>query len=117
MVKDLNTTISIKGMSGVNYIFNVYGFSKFSDLRDAFKGFPALYAFTRRLSHNHTYRHKLIFVGETEDLSSKFIDYPMNPCLDCNNANCICIHSFRGSTQERIAVEEDILNAFDLLNK
>lgn len=114
MVEDLNTTITIKGMSGTNYIFNVYGFTKFSDLMDAFKSIPAIYAFTRRFSNNFmSYTHDLLYVGETEDLSTRFDNHHKQDCIVRCSANCICIHSFQGTQTERRAAEADILNAFD----
>lgn len=114
MVEDLNTTVTIKGMSGTNYIFNVYGFSKFSDLFDAFKVIPALYAFTKRFARGGAYTHDLIYVGETGDLSSRFNNHHKEFCIMKGNANCICIHSFQGTESERLAAETDILNAYDL---
>ena len=103
MIKDLNTTITIKGRSGTIYIFNVYGFTKFSELKDAFKSIPALYAFTRRFPNS-----------ETGDLSTRFNDHHKQECITRSNANCICIHSFKGTQAERLSAEADILNAFDL---
>lgn len=115
MVEDLNTTITIKGMSGTNYIFNVYGFTRFSDLKDAFKRIPALYAFTRRFPTSAiSYTHDLVYVGETEDLSTRFDNHHKQECIVRSNANCICIHSFYGTKTSRLAAETDILNAFNL---
>lgn len=115
MVEDLNTTITIKGMSGTSYIFNVYGFSRFSDLKDAFKSIPALYAFTRRFPNSaSSYTHDLVYVGETDDLSTRFDNHHKQDCIVKSNANCICIHSFQGTELERLAAETDILNSFDL---
>ena len=115
MVEDLDTTITIQGRSGVNYIFNVYGFSKFSDLLDAFKSIPALYAFTRRFPKGaFTFTHDLIYVGETGDLSTRFYNHHKENCIMRGNANCICIHSFHGTESQRLTAETDILNAFDL---
>lgn len=101
-------------MSGTNYIFNVYGFSSFSDLTDAFKAIPALYAFTRRFPQDLSYTHDLVYVGETSDLSTRFNNHHKEHCIMGRNANCIGIHSFHGSQEERLAAEADILNAFDL---
>lgn len=114
MVKDLDTTITIQGKSGTNYIFNVYGFSKFADLLDAFKNIPALYAFTRRFPNGLSFTHDLIYVGETGDLSTRFYNHHKENCIMRGNSNCICIHSFYGTESERLAAETDILNAFDL---
>ena len=114
MVEDLNTTVTIKGMSGTNYIFNVYGFSKFSDLLDTFKSIPALYVFSRRYPQGSSFTHDLIYVGETGDLLTRFNNHHKENCIMKGNANCICIHSFHGTELERLAAETDILNAFDL---
>ncbi|MBO2522589.1 MAG: hypothetical protein CW336_01850 [Bacteroidetes bacterium] len=113
MVKDLNTTITIKGMSGADYIFNVYGFTKLSDLENAFKKAPALYAFTRRFHQGFSFSHDLIFVGETGDLSSWF-NRRTGERFMRSDANCICIHSFRGTSAERQIAETDIQRACDL---
>jgi len=114
MIVDLDTTITIQGMSGTNYIFNVYGFTKFSDLTDAFENIPALYAFTKRFAKGSSFTHDLIYIGETSDLSTRFYNYHKKNCVIKGNANCICIHSFWGKESERLAAETDILNAFDL---
>ena len=114
MVVDLDTTITIQGISGNYYIFNVYSFSEFSDLYDAFKSISALYAFTKRFPQGIGYTHDLIYVGETGNLSTRFYNHHKESCIIRNNANCICIHSFYGTESERLAAEADILNAFDL---
>jgi hypothetical protein len=114
MVIDLNTTITIKGMSGTNYIFNVYGFTSFSDLADAFNNISALYAFTKRNYDGFSYTHDLIYVGETGNLSKRFNNHHKEICIMRSFANSICIHSFYGTELERRAAEADILNAFDL---
>lgn len=114
MVVDLDTTVTIKGMSGTDYIFNVYGFTKFSDLVNAFNNIQALYAFSRRLFNGQYYTHNLIYVGETGDLSSRFNNHHKENCIMKQCANCICIHSFHGTEKARLAAESDILNAFDL---
>lgn len=114
MVVDLKTTITIQGMSGTNYIFNVYGFTYFSDLVDTFKSISALYAFTRRFPQGMSFTHDLIYVGETRDLSTRFNNHHKENCIMNGSANCICIHSFYGTELERLAAETDILNAFDL---
>lgn len=113
MVKDLNTTITIKGMSGTDYIFNVYGFKKLSDLENAFMRTPALYAFTRRSSKGISFSHNLISVGETDDLSYRF-NRRKDAGITRNDANCICIHSFCGTSSERKMAESDILKALEI---
>ena len=114
MVKDIDTTVTIQGLSGTDYIFNVYGFDRFADLIDAFKSIPALYAFTLRFPRGISYTHDLIYIGETGDLSTRFYNHHKESCIMQGKANCICIHSFLGSETERLAAETDILNAFDL---
>lgn len=114
MIEDLCTTVSIQGMSGTSYIFNLYGFTKFSELKDAFNEIPALYVFTRRSWNGQIYTHNIIYVGETERLSTRFYNHHKESCIMNNNANCICIHTFYGTQSERQAAETDILNAYDL---
>ena len=113
MVLDLDKTLTIQGVSGNTYIFNVYGFTRFSDLHDAFKDIPALYVFTKRGFVSGSFIHDLIYVGETGDLSKRFDNHHKENCIMRCDANCICIHSFPGSESERRMAEMDILNAFD----
>ena len=114
MITSLDTTITIKGMSGSNYIFNVYGFKSYSDLINTFTNTPALFAFTKRYSNGHAFEHDLIYVGETKDLSTSFNQSHNYNRFLRNDANCICIHSFYGSASERTAAETDIINACGL---
>lgn len=114
MIKGTNTTLSLSGLSGKQYIFNLYTFDSFAELKDAFKPIPALYLFTKRwLREEDKYSHDLIYLGETSDLSLRFNQHHKEKCIISQGANCIGVFSTSVADYERIKMEEDVLGAYD----
>ena len=114
-VSSVDYVKEIARLIGWNGEKDVKGRKFLSDLKDAFKCIPALYAFTRRFPNSAiSYTHEIVYVGETGDLSNRFDKHHKQDCIIRNKANCVCIHSFHGTQTERLAAEADILNAFDL---
>ena len=52
MCHPMNNTgkrLTLDGASGKQYIFDLFSFDDFSELKDAFRASPAIYVFTRRV--------------------------------------------------------------------
>lgn len=114
MVQGTNTTLTLSGLSGKQYIFNLYTFDSFLELKDAFKPIPALYLFTKRwLRDADSFSHDLVYLGETGDLSSRFDNHHRETCIVSRSANCIGIFSTTSVEKDRRLFEEDILGAYD----
>src|ERR1700722_3766680 len=101
------STASFKGLFGKPYSFNVY------PIDTEFKSMGAVYCITRRHdSGGGNYQHKIIYVGITGDLSTRFNDHHKDSCFRRNNANCICIHA-DDSEISRLATETDLINQYN----
>jgi len=112
MLKELGKTTSLTGQSGQKYVFNLYSFDAYDDIKDAWKSVPALYLFTRRYVSNGAYYHTYIYLGETGDLSTRFLNHHKEDCIKQNSSNCIGIYTNVSTVEEeRFAVEKDILLA------
>lgn len=63
--------------------------------------------------HQNEHLHNFIYIGETKYLSTRFRNHHKQIEITKNNANCIGIHTFFGTDEERINAETDILNNYD----
>lgn len=113
MVSDLNVNMTLQGASGKSYLFNLYGYSNFDQLKNAFKSLPAIYVFSQRYLNGDYYSHHLIYLGQTSDLSSRYDNHHKENEITANYGNCIWIHVFNGTDSEREAVEKDLLASYD----
>lgn len=52
-----------------------------------------------------------MYVGITDDLSSRFRNHHKESCFDKYNANCICIY-LESSKMQRAAIEKDLIDAY-----
>lgn len=91
-------TILLEGCSGEKYDFSIY------PLDTNFKNLGGVYYISKRLDKIHSH----IYLGITEDLSSRFDNHHKQKCFDENGANCISIH-LNESEEERELIEKDIL--------
>lgn len=91
-------TISFKGCSGKSYNFDVYL------VGTKFKSLGAIYFISKRQNNNHT----LVYLGITDDLSTRFNNHHKEECFKKHNANCVSIH-IESYEKTRKLVEEDIL--------
>lgn len=92
-------TITLKTITGNQYRFNIY------PVGTKFKPIGAVYFFTKRYkSSDGNYNHTPIYVGETSNLSERFINHHRMPSIERNGANCICILSESNLTK-RQAIE------------
>lgn len=100
-------TIAFTGASGATYDFDVYpwgtGFKK---------DYGAVYFVTKRGKNAEGgYSHTRIYLGETEDLSTRFDNHHKQDCFDRNEANCICIHGEQDESA-RLRIEKDLIDKY-----
>jgi hypothetical protein len=97
------STVDFMGKSGKSYGFNVYPFDQ------QFKAIGAVYIVSRRyMTANGRHSHKVIYVGQTDDLSIRFDDHHKANCFKQNDANCICTH-VDDDEDSRLAKEDDLI--------
>lgn len=93
-----------KGKTGI-YSFQVY------PLETTFNSVGAVYIFTKRtVDASGKGTHKLIYIGQTDSLADRIPSHEKWPCIQRNNANCICIHRDDNATS-RLSKEADLLAA------
>lgn len=100
-------TILFTGTSRQKYRFNVYPFDT------AFNDIGAVYFVTKRTPKakggaTHTY----IYIGQTDDLSTRFNYHHKAACFKREEANCICIYQ-EDDEQRRLEIESDLLGNYD----
>ncbi len=105
--------LALKGLSGNQYIFDLYIYDDFSELKSAFFAKAAVYLFTRRRITNYGFTHDLVYLGETDNLSTRFGNHHKEKCISSHFANCIGIHAVSSDDIKRKAIETDILSAYD----
>lgn len=96
-------TITLTGASGSKYTFNVYPYDT------EFKELAAVYYISKRTGKsdgNGTHTH--IYVGQTEDLSTRFDDHHDESCFKRNGANCKSILA-ESSKKIRLEIEADLV--------
>ncbi len=95
-------TISYAGKSKNEYTFNLYPTgTKFSEI-------GAVYIVTKREEKDGKGLHTLLYVGKTEDLSTRFDDHHKQDCFDKRDANCIGVHQL-ATEKGRDSVEQDLI--------
>lgn len=108
MITDTYKTLTLTGISGKKYVFNIYSYSDFSDLQSAFLPISALYLFVLMDNNDMC---SLIYLGETGDLSTRFDNHHKKSCIESRNANSICVCSLDGDSFRK-AAETDLLSAY-----
>ncbi len=100
-------TLTLKGTSGQTYAFEVFAYD--SD----FNALGAVYAITRRTQKNDgNYKHTLIYIGETGDLSTRYNGHHKEDCFFQHNANCTCIH-LDDDENSRLATKADLIAKYN----
>ena len=100
-------TIDFVGKSGTKYTFYIY------PLNATFKAVGGVYVFTKATqAAGGGETHKVIYVGQTGDLSSRFTDHHKQPCIDRNGANRICVRA-EASEATRLAIEKDLVDNYN----
>lgn len=111
-MKNTGTKLTLDGASGKQYIFDLFSFEGFDELKDAFRPLPAVYVFTRRSQAVDGFTHDLIYLGETEDLSSRFNAHHKEQCITAHRANCIGLYGV-SENEDLKEIESDILSTYD----
>lgn len=98
--------LTLKGMSGAAYVFEVYPFD--TDFRTV----PAVYAVTRRSPKlGGGFEHDIIYIGQTGNLPERFEGHHNAACFRKHQANCICVHQDSIEIR-RLAKERDLLQTY-----
>ncbi len=96
-------TLTLKGASGETYAFEVFAYDS------EFNALGAVYAITRRTQKNDdNYKHTLMYLGETGDLSTRYDGHHKKDCFVQHSANCACIH-LDDDEDSRLTKEADLL--------
>ena len=95
-------TAKFRGQSGKEYEFDMY------PMGQQFTCSAAVYAVVWRYPVEGENRNKIIYIGETGDLSTEFEDHHKRDCLGQWYANCICIH-LDDDLDSRLKKEEDLV--------
>ena len=96
-------TVEFTGNSKTKYSFNIY------DIGTEFKSVGGIYCFTVRTEDSTgNATHKIIYIGITDDLSTRFDNHHKADCIEKNKANRICIYQ---ETKEarRKEIEADLI--------
>lgn len=96
---DDTPTIKWPGKSGTNYKYWIY------DRKTTFKAVAGNYIFAKEMKPGYW---KPVYIGETSDLSSRFLNHHQNDCIDKNGATHIHVHSTAGGAQTRRDEETDL---------
>lgn len=96
------------GCSGTKYTFSVY------PLNTEFKNLGGVYYISRRTMSEGIGRHTNIYIGITNDLSTRFNDHHKEECFDKHQANCVSVF-LCDSEKMRIEIEKDLLCNYDFL--
>jgi hypothetical protein len=95
-----------KSKSGNHYRFKVF------PLGTRFRKISGIYLIAYRAHSTHGgHRHKILFVGSTEDFSQPFEKHHKAQDLIRLGANCICVQSDK-SEKSRLEKERELIAAF-----
>jgi hypothetical protein len=95
-----------KGESGKKYRFQVF------PLGTRFRKVSGVYLIAYRGRNNEgSHRHKILYVGQTQDLSQPFQQHRKAQDLMRLGANCICVQSDK-SEESRVTKERDLVTMF-----
>ena len=100
-------TLTFTGASKKKYKFNVYPWS--TSFKD---NYGAVYFVTKRTQETDGgHCHTRIYIGQTEDLSTRFDNHHKQICFDEHNKNCICVHGEQDE-DARLEIEQDLIENY-----
>jgi len=100
-------TINLKGKSGTEFTFYIY------DLNTTFKSVGGIYAFTKRTQNsNGTWNHTILYIGKTEDFSTRFTNHHKANCYLNKGADRLCIRQV-DTESEREKMEKDLIQYYN----
>lgn len=113
MIKTINKTVTLKGTSGREYVFELYSFDKYDDVKGAFTEVPALYLFGKLNADQSFFDY--IYLGETSNLHERYDNHMKEDCIKHHGANGIGIYALEEFRNEakRKAAEKDLLDAIN----
>jgi predicted GIY-YIG superfamily endonuclease len=101
-------TVTFKGSSGDSYEFNAYQWG--TNFKE---DYGAVYFVTKRTKKTDGgYSHTSIYVGQTEDLSTRFDNHHKQECFDSHQKNCVCIYNEQDE-DTRLEIEQDLIENYD----
>jgi hypothetical protein len=92
-------TLSLTGKSGKIYAFELYV------LNTSFREVGGLYAFSKQATAT---THTIIYIGHTQDLSSRFTNHHKEECIDGQGATYISVCQMPNEI-DRLVAEKDLL--------
>ncbi|MDQ7047399.1 MAG: GIY-YIG nuclease family protein [Sulfurovum sp.] len=100
-------TLTLTGLSGNKYKFNVYSFDT------TFKELGAIYYISKRTTDsNGKGTHSKIYIGMTGDLSTRFNNHHKEDCFNKKNANCKSI-LIEENKETRLEIEADLIESLN----
>ena len=80
-------TITLKGLSGTEYKFNVYKWdTDFDDIGAVY------YISNRHKDDDGGWKHTKIYIGQTGDLSDHFDNHHKSECFEDHDVNAVSVH-------------------------
>ena len=96
--------VSFYGKSKKKYKFEVYSLD--ANFKDKI---AAIYVVTNRYKNDKSeFIHKVIYIGQTEDLKERHSSHHKSSCFSIHKANCLCIMQ-EISESIRLKVERDLI--------
>jgi hypothetical protein len=94
--------LTLKGDSDEEYPFQVH------HADTEFKDLPAVYCYSKRYNKGGKWKHKVLYIGHTDDLSTEFEEHPHESCIRQQQPNCISIH-VQEVEKKRAAMVNDLI--------
>lgn len=101
---DTTPTISWAGKSGKTYKYRIY------KINTKFVKKPGNYVFAKETKPDW---FSPLYIGQTQDLSSRFTDHHAQECLDRNGVTHITVHVNEDGEQARLDEETDLRNKYN----
>lgn len=98
--------LKLKGCSGKEYSFQVYS------LGTTFKVIGGVYYISKRTVTDNKGSHEKIYIGITDDFSTRFNNHHKANCFKNHNANCISV-LVENNKSKREEIERDLLCTYD----
>jgi hypothetical protein len=100
-------TIELEGLFGSGIDFDIY------TLDSIFESIPCVYIITKlHKGEDGNFLHKIIYVGQTEDISTQIKTHHEWKCFNINHANCIGIFHEKDEAKRKL-IESAIIKKYD----